>query len=436
MSQMNLFDFTNQEKIDRLKPLAERMRPQTLDDIVGQEKIIGKGTLLYRAITTGRLSSLIFYGPPGTGKTSIASVIASLTSSPFRKLNAVTDGIGEVREIIKEAQDTLKVYGKQLILFIDEIHRFNKSQQDAFLPSVEKGELILIGATTQNPYFSLNSALLSRSLVFELSPLSEEAIENLIQKALSDERGMAKYPTRLAPDGLAHLIKMANGDIRKALNALELAILSTPKSASGYHEISLEIIEASIQKPALIYDKTGDEHYDIISAFIKSMRGSDSDATLYYMARMLASGEDPLFIARRMVIFAAEDVGLADPQALILAQNALQALKEIGMPEGRIILSEVGIYLALAPKSNASYLAIEKALGAIKEGKIAPVPDHLKDSHYKGAKNLGRGIGYLYPHDYEGHWVKQNYLPECYKDLMFYHPDENAIYQKRRKDDE
>lgn len=435
MSQIDLFQVANQASNERLRPLAERMRPKTLDEIVGQEKIIRKGSLLYRAIMAGRLSSLLLYGPPGSGKTTIASVISALTSSPFRKLNAVTDGVAEVRAVLKEAEESLYYHSKQLILFIDEIHRFSKSQQDALLPSVEKGQIILIGATTQNPYFSLNPALLSRSLVFELESLAREDLEKLILRALEDERGMKSYPTLLDKDALSYLITKANGDIRKALNALELAILSTPEK-EGRRHITLEIISNSIQEPALVYDKTGDEHYDIISAFIKSMRGSDSDASLYYLARMIASGEDPLFIARRMVIFASEDIGLADPQALVLAQSGLSALKEIGMPEGRIILSEVCVYLALAPKSNASYLAINKALNAIKEGKIAPVPSHLKDAHYKGAKNLGRGESYLYPHDFPNHWVKQDYLPNDYKNLVFYEPDENAVYPKRRNDNE
>lgn len=436
MSQIDLYQVAYKTHNENLRPLAERMRPKTLDEIVGQEKIIGKNTLLYRAISTQRLSSLILYGPPGVGKTSIAAVISELTKSPFRKLNAVIDGVGEVREILKEAEESLYQHGKQLILFIDEIHRFNKSQQDALLPSVEKGHIILIGATTQNPYFSLNPALLSRSLIFELEALKREDLKKLILRALEDERGMKAYMAKIENDAMTHLIDKANGDIRKALNALELAILSTQKNNEGVRLITLDIISDSIQQPALVYDKTGDEHYDVISAFIKSMRGSDSDASLYYMARMLASGEDPLFIARRMVIFAAEDVGLADPQALILAQSALNALKEIGMPEGRIILSEVCVYLSLSPKSNATYLAIDKALNAIKSGKIAPVPKHLKDAHYKGAKNLNHGKDYLYPHDYPDHWVKQRYLPQEYEDLVFYTPDENAVYPKRRKDNE
>lgn len=436
MSQIDLYQVAYKTHNENLRPLAERMRPKTLDEIVGQEKIIGKNTLLYRAISTQRLSSLILYGPPGVGKTSIAAVISELTKSPFRKLNAVIDGVGEVREILKEAEESLYQHGKQLILFIDEIHRFNKSQQDALLPSVEKGHIILIGATTQNPYFSLNPALLSRSLIFELEALKREDLKKLILRALEDERGMKAYMAKIENDAMTHLIDKANGDIRKALNALELAILSTQKNNEGVRLITLDIISDSIQQPALVYDKTGDEHYDVISAFIKSMRGSDSDASLYYMARMLASGEDPLFIARRMVIFAAEDVGLADPQALILAQSALNALKEIGMPEGRIILSEVCVYLSLSPKSNATYLAIDKALNAIKSGKIAPVPKHLKDAHYKGAKNLNHGKDYLYPHDYPNHWVKQRYLPQEYEDLVFYKPDENAVYPKRRKDNE
>lgn len=433
MSQIDLYQVANETKINQLKPLAERMRPQCLDEIVGQEKIIGKNTLLYRAISAKRLSSLILYGPPGTGKTTIATVISHLTNSTFKKLNAVIDGVAEVRAILKEAEESLHYHGKQLILFIDEIHRFNKAQQDALLPSVEKGQIILIGATTQNPYFALNPALLSRSLIFELEPLRREDLKNLILRALSSEKGMADYPASLTDEAMSYLVKKANGDIRKALNALEIAILSTPKNEMGLREITLAIISESIQDTALVYDKTGDEHYDVISAFIKSMRGSDSDASLYYLARMLASGEDPLFIARRMVIFAAEDVGLSDPQALILAQNGLLAIKDIGMPEGRIILSEVCIYLALAPKSNASYLAIDRALNAIKEGKIGMVPKHLKDAHYKGAKDLNRGKGYLYPHDFPNHWVKQDYLPEAYKDLVFYEPDENAIYPKKEK---
>ena len=394
-------------------PLAQRMRPQSIDEIIGQEHILAPGKLLRRSIDTDRLSSIILYGPPGCGKTTIANVIAKVTHKFFQNLNAVTDGVPELRKVVKKAEDDLALYNQQTILFIDEIHRFNKSQQDALLPWVEKGVVILIGATTQNPFFSLNPALLSRSLIFKLEALEISDVVGLLTRALSDkERGLGNYHTDVSEEALEHLANCAQGDVRIALNGLELAVISSAPDENGVRHIDLAAAEESIQRPAVVYDNTGDEHYDIVSAFIKSMRGSDADAAVYYLARMLDAGEDPLFIARRMVILAAEDVGLADPNALVVAQSAANALQFVGLPEGRIILSEAVIYLACAPKSNSAYMAIDTALADLRSGKAAPVPKHLRDSHYKGAAKFGHGKGYKYPHDYEGAWVEQEYLPE------------------------
>ena len=418
-------------------PLAQRMRPQSIDEIIGQEHILAPGKLLRRSIDTDRLSSIILYGPPGCGKTTIANVIAKVTHKFFQNLNAVTDGVPELRKVVKKAEDDLALYNQQTILFIDEIHRFNKSQQDALLPWVEKGVVILIGATTQNPFFSLNPALLSRSLIFKLEALEISDVVGLLTRALSDKgRGLGNYHTDVSEEALEHLANCAQGDVRIALNGLELAVISSAPDENGVRHIDLAAAEESIQRPAVVYDNTGDEHYDIVSAFIKSMRGSDADAAVYYLARMLDAGEDPLFIARRMVILAAEDVGLADPNALVVAQSAANALQFVGLPEGRIILSEAVIYLACAPKSNSAYMAIDTALADLRSGKAAPVPKHLRDSHYKGAAKFGHGKGYKYPHDYEGAWVEQEYLPEKLKGTVYYRPSARDKSGKRGMNDE
>ena len=431
---MTLFDVNKEKTMQKSAPLAQRMRPQTLDEILGQQHIIGQGKLLRRAIETDKLSSLIFWGSPGCGKTTIASVIANVTNKFYASLNAVIDGVGELRKITSVAEENLTLYGKQTILFIDEIHRFNKGQQDALLPSVEKGLIVLIGATTQNPYFSLNPALLSRSMVFELKPLEAEDIKKILCRACTDvKRGLGAYQLEVTQEAIDHLTNCSQGDARIALNGWELAVLSSKPDARGVRVIDLAVVEESVQRPAIVYDNTGDEHYDIVSAFIKSMRGSDPDATVYYLARMLDAGEDPLFIARRVIVHAAEDVGLADPRALQVAQSAAAALQFIGMPEGRIILAEAALYVAKAPKSNSTIMAIENALAQVRSGKNGPVPDHLKDSHYAGAKQLGHGIGYQYPHDAPNGWVPQQYLPNNLVGSVFYqeNPRDYKGFEKR-----
>ena len=418
---MSLFDIQKTDTLNKNAPLAQRMRPQNLDEILGQDHIIGPGKLLRRAIETDKLSSLIFYGSPGCGKTTIATVIANVTDKFYASLNAVTDGVAELRKITSKAEENLSMYGKQTILFIDEIHRFNKGQQDALLPWVEKGLIVLIGATTQNPYFSLNPALLSRSMIFELKPLSKADIAVLIDRSCKDlKRGFGAYKLDVTAEAIAHLCNCSQGDARVALNGLELAVLSSKPNENGIRVIDLSVVEESIQRPRVVYDNTGDEHYDIVSAFIKSMRGSDPDAAIYYLARMLDAGEDPLFIARRIIVHAAEDVGLADPQALQVAQSAAAALQFIGMPEGRIVLAEAALYVAKAPKSNSVITAIDNALDAVQSGKIGAVPNHLKDAHYAGAQKLGHGIGYQYPHDYPSGWVAQQYLPDNLAGEKFY----------------
>ena len=436
MSEMNLFEFNKEETLQKSAPLAQRMRPQNLDEIVGQEHILAPGKLLRRAIETDRLSSIIFWGSPGCGKTTIANVIAKVTSKFYASLNAVTDGVQDLRKITAKAEEDLAMYGRQTILFIDEIHRFNKGQQDALLPSVEKGLIVLIGATTQNPYFSLNPALLSRSMIFELKPLTQAQIITLLKRSCTDEkRGLGAYRMQVTEEAFAHLANCAQGDARIALNGLELAVLSSKPNAEGIRIIDLSVVEESVQRPAVVYDNTGDEHYDITSAFIKSMRGSDPDAAIYYLARMLDAGEDPLFIARRVVILTVEDIGMADPQALVVAQSAAQALQFIGMPEGRLLLAQAVIYAATAPKSNSAYLAIDQALADIRKGEAGPVPDHLKDSHYAGAQKLGHGLGYQYPHDHADGWVEQQYLPDVLKDKQYYRPtprDKNKVVNKYR----
>lgn len=425
---MNLFEMGKEEQLKKSAPLAARMRPRNLDEYIGQQHFIGKGKLLRRAIEGDRLSSMIFYGPPGTGKTALAQVIAETTSSAFLKLNAVSAGIGDIRKIIEEASERLGMWQKRTILFIDEIHRFNKAQQDALLPSVEEGLVILIGATTENPFFEVNAALLSRSQLFRLEPLKPEEIKEIMFNALEDvERGLGNYKVSINEDALEHIIDIAGGDARRALNALELAVLTTAIDSEGIRKITLAVAEESIQQKAILYDKTGDQHYDVISAFIKSLRGSDPDAALYWLARMLEAGEDPLFIARRMVILAAEDIGLADPQALVIAISAVKAFEFIGMPEGRLPLAEAAIYLACAPKSNTVIKGIDQAIKDVKQRPAGTVPLHLRDAHYKGSSRLGHGEGYKYPHLYTGNYVFQQYLPDNLQDAIYYEPSDNGF---------
>ncbi len=425
---MDLFDYMRTNTMKQESPLASRMRPETLDQVVGQKHIVGPGTLLYRAIKADQLGSIIFYGPPGTGKTTLAKVIAHTTKAEFCQINATVAGKKDMEEVVQKAKDTLGMYGRRTILFVDEIHRFNKSQQDYLLPFVEDGTLILIGATTENPYFEVNGALLSRSRIFELKALEKEDILELLHRAVTDvEKGMGSYRAVLDEDAADFLADVANGDARAALNALELGVLTTPRAEDGKIHIDLEVAQECIQKRAVRYDKDGDNHYDTISAFIKSMRGSDPDAAVYYLGRMLYAGEDIKFIARRIMIHAAEDVGMADPQALNVAVSAAQAVERIGMPEARIILAEAVIYIASAPKSNSVISAIDQAMEAVRTEKTRPVPVHLKDTHYKGAEKLGHGAGYLYPHDFSGHYVKQQYLPDGMEGRTFYHPSDEGF---------
>lgn len=430
---MDLFDYMKEQTLENESPLASRMRPRTLEEVAGQEHIIGKDKLLYRAIKADKLGSVIFYGPPGTGKTTLAKVIANTTSARFHQINATVAGKKDMEEVVKEAQQHLGMYGKKTILFVDEIHRFNKSQQDYLLPFVEDGTLILIGATTENPYFEVNGALISRSIVFELKPLQKEDICRLLERAVTDkERGMGSYGAVLHEDAKEFLADIAGGDARAALNALELGILTTEKREDGKIHIDLETASQCIQKRVVRYDKTGDNHYDTISAFIKSMRGSDPDAAVFYLAKMLYAGEDIKFIARRIMICAAEDVGNADPMALTVAVSAAQAVERIGMPEAQIILSQAVLYVATAPKSNSAVNAIFAANENVRQYKTT-VPSHLQDAHYKGSKNLGHGIGYKYAHDYPNHYVEQQYLPDEIKNARFYEPGDLG-YEKQIKE--
>ena len=428
---MDLFDYMRSATQERESPLASRMRPRTLDEVVGQKHIIGKDKLLYRAIQADQLGSIIFYGPPGTGKTTLAKVIAHTTSASFRQINATVAGKKDMEEVVREAKDSLGMYGKKTILFVDEIHRFNKSQQDYLLPYVEDGTLTLIGATTENPYFEVNSALLSRSRIFELKALEPEDIRELINRAVSDkENGMGTYNAIVEAEAAEFLADVAGGDARAALNAVELGVLTTNRDATdGKIHITLDVAQECIQKRAVHYDKDGDNHYDTISAFIKSMRGSDPDAAVYYLARMLYAGEDIKFISRRIMICASEDVGNADPRALMVAVSAAQAVERVGMPEAQIILAQAVTYVATAPKSNAAVCAISAAMDAVKDQKAMPVPPHLQDSHYRGSTDLGRGIGYKYAHDYPNHYVKQQYLPDGMEGQTFYHPADSG-YEK------
>ena len=438
---MDLFDYMRETTKEKESPLASRLRPTTLDEVVGQQHIIGKDKLLYRAIKADKLSSLIFYGPPGTGKTTLAKVIANTTSAEFTQINATVAGKKDMEEVVNKAKELKGMYQKRTILFIDEIHRFNKGQQDYLLPFVEDGTIILIGATTENPYFEVNGALLSRSSVFELCPLSQEEVETLILRAVQDEKkGMGSYHAVIEEDALHFLADLAGGDARSALNAVELGILTTPRSEDGMIHITLDVASECIQKRVVRYDKTGDNHYDTISAFIKSMRGSDPDAAVYYLAKMLYAGEDIKFIARRIMICASEDVGNADPMALNVAVSAAQAVERIGMPEAQIILSQAVLYVATAPKSNSACNAVFAAMDNVKKYKTT-VPVHLQDAHYKGSAKLGHGIGYKYAHDYPNHYVKQQYLPDEIKDAVFYEASDNGYEQtikahmKRIKDE-
>ncbi|MBD5501779.1 MAG: replication-associated recombination protein A [Lachnospiraceae bacterium] len=428
---MDLFEYMRNSNMEKESPLAARLRPTSLDEVVGQQHIIGKDKLLYRAIKADKLSSLIFYGPPGTGKTTLAKVIAHTTSAEFTQINATVAGKKDMEEVVKTAKDTMGMYGKKTILFIDEIHRFNKGQQDYLLPFVEDGTLILIGATTENPYFEVNGALLSRSIIFELKPLSIPEVKTLLKRAVYDrEKGMGAYDAVIEEDALDFLADVAGGDARHALNAIELGIMTTERSTDGRIHISLDVAQECIQKRAVRYDKSGDNHYDTISAFIKSMRGSDPDGAVYYLARMLYAGESVTFIARRIMICAAEDVGMADPAALTVAVNASLAVERVGMPEAQIILSEAAMYVACAPKSNACVMAIGEAMGEVEQTGDLPIPIHLKDAHYKGAAKLGHGTGYKYAHDYPNHYVRQQYLPYELSGREFYHPSGNGYEVK------
>ena len=430
---MYLFDYMRENTMEKESPLASRLRPRTLDEVVGQQHIIGKDKLLYRAIKADKLSSVIFYGPPGTGKTTLAKVIANTTQADFKQINATVAGKKDMEEVVTEAKNNMGMYGRRTILFVDEIHRFNKGQQDYLLPFVEDGTLTLIGATTENPYFEVNGALLSRSRIFELKPLEKDDIKQLIYRAVTDsERGMGTYRVKIEEDAADFLADTANGDARAALNAVELGVLTTERSEDGLIHIDLAAAQECIQKRAVRYDKDGDNHYDTISAFIKSMRGSDPDAAVYYLARMLYAGEDIKFIARRIMICASEDVGNADPQALNVAVSAALAAERIGLPEAQIILSQAASYVACAPKSNAAYVAIQNAMENVKTTRTMPVPVHLQDRHYKGAAKLGHGEGYKYAHDYPKHYVKQQYLPDGMEGTVFYEPSDNG-YEKQIK---
>ena len=438
---MDLFDYMRENTMKKESPLASRLRPRTLDEVVGQQHIIGKDRLLYRAIKADKISSVIFYGPPGTGKTTLAKVIANTTSADFRQINATVAGKKDMEAVVEQAKENRGMYGKKTILFIDEIHRFNKGQQDYLLPFVEDGTIILIGATTENPYFEVNGALLSRSAIFELRPLSIEDMRTIIHRAVYDtERGMGAYHAEIDEDALDFLADLAGGDARTALNAVELGVLTTDPAADGKIHLTLDVVSECIQKRTVGYDKKGDNHYDTISAFIKSMRGSDPDAAVFYLAKMLYAGEDVKFIARRIMICASEDVGNADPMALTVAVSAAQAVERIGMPESQIILAQAVAYVATAPKSNAAVNAIFEATDAVKHTRTT-VPSHLQDAHYPGSANLGRGTGYKYAHDYPNHYVKQQYMPSELEGRVFYRPSDNgyektiAVHMKKLKEE-
>lgn len=414
-------------------PLARRMRPQSLDEFVGQEHLVGKGRVLRRAIEADQIGSMIFYGPPGTGKTALAEIIARMSKAAFLQLNAVTAGISDLRKVFQQAEERLKTKGQRTIVFIDEIHRFSRVQQDALLPAIENGIIVLIGATTENPFFQITPPLISRSRLFRFEPLSDAQVETIVRRALADkEKGLGKVSIVLDSDALAHLVKSADGDARAALNGLELAATSAMPDSDGVYHVTLEMVAEAMQCRVLLYDKDSDQHYDTISAFIKSLRGSDPDAAVYWLARMLHAGEDPRFIARRMIIQAAEDVGLADPMALVLAVAAAQAVELVGLPEARIPMAEAAIYIACAPKSNSAYLAIGEAMKAVEETRISGVPLHLRDASYRGAKKLGHGTGYKYPHDYPGHYVAQQYLPAEIQSACYYNPSNEGRERQLR----
>ncbi len=426
---MDLFDYMRETNMEKESPLAKRLRPTTIDEVVGQKHIIGKDKLLYRAIQADKLSSIIFYGPPGTGKTTLAMVIANTTSSIFTSLNATTAGKKDMEEVVRQAKENYGMYQKKTILFVDEIHRFNKAQQDYLLPFVEDGTIVLIGATTENPYFEVNGALISRSHIFRLEPLDKDDIKVLLKRAVYDvEKGMGAYNAEIDEDALDFLADVSEGDARNALNAIELGVLTTQPSEDGKIHVTLSVAEECIQRRAIRYDKDGDNHYDTISAFIKSMRGSNPDAAVYYLAKMLQAGESVTFIARRIMIHACEDVGIADPQAIQVAVACAQAVERVGMPEAQIILANAAIYIAGAPKSDAVVNAINSAMDTVRSQKTGAVPPHLRDAHYKGSQDLGH-VGYLYPHNYPNHFVKQQYLPDEIQDMKFYYPSENG-YEK------
>lgn len=430
---MDLFTLNMEEKLKKNAPLADRMRPEKISEFVGQKHLLGEGQFLNRSIKADRITSMIFFGPPGTGKTTLAMIIANTTNMIFEKISAVTSGVKDIREVMDRAEENLKLYNRRTILFVDEIHRFNKSQQDALLPFVEKGIIILIGATTENPYFEVNKALLSRVMVLKLESLTKDDLRNLIKNALSNkEKGLGEYKVDITEDAINYLITIAEGDGRTILNSLEIGVLSTSANEEEVIQIDLDTIRSSIQIKTARYDKDGDEHYDTISAFIKSMRGSDPDATLYWLAKMINAGEDPKFIARRIIICASEDVGNADPNALNIAVSAFNAVNVIGMPEGRIPLAQAAVYIATAPKSNAAYMGIDKALEDIRNKEIGKVPSHLRDGSYPGAKKLGHGMGYKYPHDYENAFIPQQYLPTEFIGKKYYEPTENG-YEKEIK---
>ena len=431
---MDLFDYMRETSRETESPLAARLRPTKLEEVVGQQHIIGRDKLLYRAIKADKISSLIFYGPPGTGKTTLAKVIAGTTRSQFQQINATVAGKKDMEQVVKEAQDRQGMYGQKTILFIDEIHRFNKSQQDYLLPYVENGTVTLIGATTENPYFEVNGALLSRSMIFELKPLETADILELIRRAVCDtDRGMGAYDAVIDEDAAVFLAEMAGGDARRALNAVELGVMTTPRSADGKIHLTMDVVRECIQKRTARYDKKGDNHYDTISAFIKSMRGSDPDAAVYYLARMIEAGEDPVFIARRIMICAAEDVGNADPNAIVVAVNCSLACERIGMPESQIILAQAAEYVATAPKSNTAVESIAAARNTVQQTGSLPIPGYLQDAHYKGAPELGRGLGYQYAHMYEDHYAGQPLLPEQLRGTKFYQPSENGYEKKIRE---
>lgn len=430
---MDLFDFANENmsSFHKLKPLAERVRPENLDEFIGQKHLLSKDKMLYRAILSDNLSSAIFYGPPGVGKTTLARIIAKQTSAVFIELSAVTAGTADIKKIVQEADTNLRIYNKKTILFLDEVHRFNKAQQDSLLPSVEKGLLVLIGATTENPYFEVNNALLSRSMIFRLNQLDETDVEVALKNAIKSPKGFGDISIDVENDVLKYIAINCNGDIRKALNALDMAVKTSNRTAEKI-TITMQDAMECIQKKVLLYDKNGDNHYDTISAFIKSMRGSDPDAAIFYLAKMLEAGEDPVFIARRILILASEDIGNADPVALIVANNAFSAVNVLGLPECRLTLAQAVLYMATAPKSNSATVAIENATSDIRKYRDSGVPPHLRDAHYSGAQSLGHGIDYRYPHNYGG-FVKQQYLPDSHKDKIYYEPTSNGMESKLKE---